>query len=50
MSKRTSLVILWRTDGETTLAFASRKEAENHKNMMDAEFGNRIVKMELVEE
>jgi len=44
-----SLVILWRMSGEQTLNFSTKGEAEKHMNMLDAEKGHQIVKMEVTQ-
>lgn len=49
MSKpRFQLMVLWRTDGEQVLSFHSKREAEDHKNMLDESMGHKIIKMEVV--
>ena len=45
---RFQLVVLWRAEGEQTISFQSKREAEDHKNMLDESMGHKIVKMEVI--
>jgi hypothetical protein len=41
------LIVLWRAEGEAVRSFKTKKEAEDYRDDLDAQYGNRIVKMEV---
>jgi hypothetical protein len=41
------LFVLWRTEGEQLLQFATRSEAQKHMHTLDELMGHKIVKMEV---
>lgn len=44
-----SLVILYRAHGEQVLNFNSRKERQDHRNAVEQHYGDRIIKMQEID-